>query len=945
MHMKQPHKIALALLACFWTAFPIFAALSSEGADPSGQSQIHLNEAEKKWLAEGHTVRARVANAPPYHFWQEGPQGISVDILNHVAATLGVKVEYIHGMPWADALDNIKRRQAVDLLLTAKRTKPREAFLSFTTNYLDLPWVIFSRRDERGLTQVDDLAGRVVAVEKAYVMHDLLQKQFPEIRVKAFKGTVQALKAVSTGQVDAYLGNLVIANWHIGQQGFTNLKVAAPVSDMGSHTQAMAVRNDWPELASILSKAIPAISAKERTAIRNHYMSLRYEYGIDWQLIWTSAAVIFLIAGGVIALVLRSNRQLAAEVKQRISSEEALRKSEERFRTFFEKSSSVMLLIDPESGNIIAGNESAADYYGYSQDRLTAMNIGDINTLPPERIAEERQKALHEERNYFNFRHCLSSGEVRDVEVYSNPILNLEKPELISIIHDISERKQAEEKLRESENRFRTLYENAPFAYQSLNEEGHLLAVNKPWLNILGYSEDEVINRWFGDFLPPAFCQLFEDRFPKFKELGETHDIEFEILRKDGETVHVSFNGRVTYDNAGNFQQTHCLLTDISESKRLEEQIRQSQKLEAVGTLAGGIAHDFNNILAIILGNAELAQLGVNDGKTIDNILEASQRGRELVQQLLTIGHRSQTEKKRLDPEPMLDETLKLMRSTLPSTIEMQLAIEGRGKKTFVDPTQLHQVLVNLLTNAGQAMGEEGGVLGVSLKPVALADNEAAMLEIPPGDYLQLTVRDTGPGIAPEVRDRIFEPFFTTKKKSLGNGLGLAVIHGVVRESGGAVQVESSLGNGATFRVFLPIVETPGEALPSTDEKATLEKGSGRVLFVDDEPSLVEVGVQMLEALGYQAAGFVDANDALTTFQETPDAFDAVITDQVMPKLAGNALAARIMAIRPEIPIFLCTGFSERMTEESAAEAGFRGYFLKPVSMGDFSKALKKALG
>jgi two-component system, cell cycle sensor histidine kinase and response regulator CckA len=377
----------------------------------------------------------------------------------------------------------------------------------------------------------------------------------------------------------------------------------------------------------------------------------------------------------------------------------------------------------------------------------------------------------------------------------------------------------------------------------------------------------------------------------------------------------------------------------------MKEQLRQVQKLEAIGTLAGGVAHDFNNILGIISGNAELASLGVSDTQdATKNILEASNRGAELVKQLLTIGRRSQTTKKLLDPELMIDEVLKLMRSTLPSSIEIRESIKGQGNKVFMDPTQLHQVLINLCSNAGQAMGEDGGALEVTLEPITLSQKEAIPINASPGDYLQLMVRDTGPGISKEIQEHIFEPFFTTKEQGKGTGLGLSVVHSSLIECGGAIQVKSTIGKGSEFIVHLPIAEIPLEAQPDAGSNNTIEKGSGRILFVDDETGLVNVGVKMLKALGYTAVGETDPQEAVKTFMESPSSFDAVITDQVMSGLAGNDLATCIFKVRPDIPIFLCTGYSEKMTEESAAEVGFRGFFLKPVSMANLSKALKEAI-
>ncbi len=378
----------------------------------------------------------------------------------------------------------------------------------------------------------------------------------------------------------------------------------------------------------------------------------------------------------------------------------------------------------------------------------------------------------------------------------------------------------------------------------------------------------------------------------------------------------------------------------------LAEQLIQSQKMEALGTLAGGIAHDFNNVLAAIIGYVELALFDAPPGtkvqEELEQVLKASHRATDLVRQILTFSRKTGQERQPLDPAPLVSEVLKLLRATLPTTIEIRQHLDAEGIRLEANATQLHQVMMNLCTNAAHAMEESGGVLEVHLEPRQLSGVGAGLRGVGTGRYLEIRVADTGHGIAPALKNRIFDPYFTTKAQGKGTGMGLAVARGIVEGHGGAIEVESEPGKGTCFKLLLPISAVCPESKGVNHQP--LPRGQESILFVDDEPVLVDMGVEMLTRLGYRVEGCDQALAALNLFRNDPHRFDLVISDTTMPNMTGDVLLSRMMSLRPDLPTILCTGYSEQMTPEKASDAGISALLMKPLSIHDLALTLRKIL-
>ncbi len=508
--------------------------------------------------------------------------------------------------------------------------------------------------------------------------------------------------------------------------------------------------------------------------------------------------------------------------------------------------------------------------------------------------------------------------------------------------------------LMASTNRYKTLFESAGDAIFVMDFKGQIIDGNRVACEQLRINHHELLNKTTMDIISPEHAPFWPERMDELRRLR--HIIfETALIASDGQIIPVETSCRaIEYDNK---PAVLTIARDITEriqsdkeKAKLRSQLRQAQKMEAIGTLAGGIAHDFNNILQSIFGYTEIAGLQISQGKNpneaLDNILTASQRAKGLINQILSFSRQTEQEKQAVQINLIVKEVLKLIRASLPSTIEISGNNLNNDAVVEADPIQIHQVIMNLCTNAHHAMREAGGKLEISLITNQLDPAQAAQLGgIKPGSYIELLISDTGHGIPKEYIDRIFDPYFTSKEKGEGTGLGLAVVHGIVSSHGGAISVESKIGEGTTFHVLFPerSPDTPSEerARPIAPDTFT---GHERILFIDDEPALVEIGQEILTTLGYRVETTTSSIEAIERFKAAPDQFDLIISDLTMPNMTGEVLAREAMRIRPDIPVILFTGYSDIVSRESFLSLGIKDCLMKPLTRKDLAESIRRVL-
>lgn len=792
---------------------------------------IQLTPAEKTWIDRHPSISiAGPRSFPPFHYYEQGKlKGLSTDYIAQVAAKSGFQVRIQADIPWPQVLDGVRQGE-IDLITCIGKTAERETYLDFSMPYLTFPLIIVTRDSSPFIGGIEDLNGKTLAMVSQTLTKAWLSKDNIDFSPLYVKSPLEGLEAVSFSRAEAAIENLAAATYLIHQAGLANLKIAAP-TPYDNYQLYMAVPKGHRELLTIVNKALAGISPQQKSDIRNQWLSVKYEYGVNPKDMFLYIFWVLLFSAGIIFIVVFKNRKLAKETRERIATEKALRKNEEKLRNILENSTSM--------------------YYAHTPDHQ-------ITYLSP-----QCRQILHCEPD---------EAMTRWTEFVTDNPINLKG-------------------LEYTEKAIRTGQRQPPYELELKGKQGHIIVV----------------------------------------EIRENPVVE------NGRTVAIVGSA-----------------TDITEHKKaqrekeaLQHQLTQSRKMESIGTLAGGIAHDFNNILGIILGNAQLAQLDLPTEhparSRISEIQNACLRAKEVILQLLSFSRRAEQGNQPINPAKLVNDTVRFLRASIPSSVEIVFRNHAPKRTINANPTQIQQVIINLCNNAAQAM-EPGGALTICLDMADTHDLTTPELKSLDGaEAIRLTIEDTGAGIEPDIQDRIFDPYFTTKEVGKGSGMGLAIVHGIVHNHGGAISVRSKMGCGTMFSILLPASPMPpAEEVPVDTDP--LPGGTERILLVDDEQGLTDMMEDMLVSLGYTVDACQDPEKALETFKGSPFQFDLVITDMTMPRLNGSELCTEIKKIRRDIPVIICTGKTNQLNSDFSDTVGIAAVIMKPVTTLEMAQTIRKVL-
>lgn len=638
------------------------------------------------------------------------------------------------------------------------------------------------------------------------------------------------------------------------------------------------------------------------------------------------------------------------DITERKEAEELLRESEARFRAYIEQSIDVIFTLDAE-GRFLFVSPAWERHYGFPTNEVVGQPFAPFvhpEDVQPcgEHLARVLSSGQGESSPPYRVRHA--DGTWRWFRANGACMTTASGPRYMGVAHDITERKEAEEAIRESEERYRTQFDRASEGIFTLSPQGVLLEVNEAMARMHGYTREEMLAINLRDLDTPDSAQLSDGRMRQLLA-GEALTFEVEHFHKDGHTFPLEVSASLV--STGNQPVILCFHRDITERKRAEETARllvqekqQTQKMESLGSLAGGVAHDFNNMLGGIMGYADLLRSGETDPirqKYLKAILSAASRSAELTQKLLAFGRRGKNLVEPLDLPAMVGDCLDMIRPSMSPDLQVVVSMEA-CPMVDGDPSQIHQVLVNLCINAMEAMPERG-TLTLSSAVREVSDATHPGLPIAAGTYVELVVADTGVGMTHEIQQRIFEPFFTTKNSSAmsGTGLGLSTAYGIIRSHGGAISVSSAKGKGSTFRLFLPVgrvTPVPREPIPGSS------LGEGLVLLVEDEQMLRELGASALGSLGYEVATAADGQEAVEVFSRLHERLCAVVLDLKMPRMGGREAFIELRRINPSVPVIICTGYGENEEVQELMTLGARGMLAKPYQIAVLAAKLRSVL-
>lgn len=914
------------------------------------RNDLNLTQEELNWLSENPKVKIAVdPTIIPVEFIDENGEisGISGSYLKIIEEKLDIKFEWIGNSDFQDGIDKILLGEA-DVISAVTPSDERTDYLDHTSTYMSLDSVIFAR--ERGdlIVDIDGLKGKKIAQVKTFQLTRRIKNTYPSIEVVEVDTIQDALKLLSAGVVDAYIGSVPITSYTIAMNNLSNI-VAVGTTPYSSSI-AIGIRSELPYLSSAVQKAMNSITAEDKAQINRRWIMLDKPPEPDFTLIWE----IILGAFVIILLVLAWNYRLRKEMARR-------RASEERFRQIAETVDGIFFIGSEKLDHIRYISPLFEKWTNYSCEDLYQNSLLWFNQIhPDDRILYEQSIKRMIKSNFTmkfpDYRMLNPDGSERWLSTQMHPVYEDGKVvSIIGFINDISTRIKSRAKLEEINSQFQNAFTFASHGMALVGLDGKFMRVNDALCEILGYSDDELL-KLSSDNVTHVDDQKISRTL--MNELLEGRRVSFELeishITKNGDVVPTQLNVSLVTDSENNPVHYVAQIQNLAKLKEREEQLRHSQKMDAVGKLTGGIAHDFNNILGIILGNLEILKSTIDDGEKqkvrLDKAINGVDRGSHLIKKLLSFSQKVPNTTDVVSINKSIKSIYDFVAKSLSISIKVELLLKNDLWPVEIDSRDFEDVILNLALNARDAM-PEGGTLTIKTDNVILDEEYVRQYpEFETGDYVIVTVMDTGVGIATELMDKVLEPFFTTKADNKGTGLGLSMVHGFIQRSGGYLRLNSKVGKGTSILLYIP--KSDNDVSDDAQQEMIdieLPKGKEKILIVDDEKYLCEIAERQLSTLGYSIYTASNAKAALQVLNDNKD-IDLLFSDIVMPdNQDGYKIASSAMEIQPSIKVLLTSGFSQNLEEnikegDDKLTALSKNILNKPYNHQELAVAVRRSL-
>ena len=924
--------------------------LADKSPISSGSTEfLHtLSEEERAWINTHPVIRVvQDPGWPPVEFVddQGNPSGMSADYLNLVEQRLGIQFERVLVQNWEEAFAKLKSWQ-IDVTTSVAITPQRSTIWAFTQPYLTIPIVIATQSDVTYIADIRELFGKKVAVVGGYAVEDWVTRDFPEIELVRAKSTLDGLEMLQRGEVFAYLDNLLIIGHYQAKLQVTNIKIAGQTPYVNA--QCMAVRKDWAPFAGILQKALASISETERQDIYRKWLPVRYEHGFDYILFWKVAAAFTAI---LLALIFW-NRQLTKEITSRKQAEEALRESELKHRRYI-TSAPYGVFVTDEHGRYLQVNPAICRITGYAEGELLKMSISDLY------FEESLQEGLR------HFQAVIRDGEARAEMLFRTKncekrwwvinVVKISATHFLGFCTDITARKNVEQEILETNALLNSVLEGTTDAIFVKDRNGRYLLVNSVVCNTVGRIEKDIVGKTDREIFPAESADVIDDIDQKVMTMGKTVLAEEKLRTPDGMTYWL-VNKSPYFNEAhevigliGISRNVTSIKRSEEEKSKLQNQLDQAQKMESIGQLAGGVAHDFNNMLGVILGHTEMVMDQMDSSQplysNLGEIHKAAQRAADITRQLLAFARKQTITLKVLDLNEIVAGMLKMVLRLIGEDIELVWLPKAGLWPVQTDQSQINQILVNLCLNARDAIAGVGKMTIETANCTLDEEYCAKHAGSVPGQYVKMSVSDNGHGMNKETLALIFEPFYTTKGVGEGTGLGLATVYGIVQQNKGFINVETELGQGSSFAIYLPkYLGTMGDVHPEAASHP-VKGGQETILLVEDEPAILEMTKTILQKLGYTVLAANGPVQALYLARDFAQEIHLLVTDVIMPEMNGRNLAERLQESRPDMKCLFMSGYTANVIASQSIVDEEIAFIQKPFSKNDLADKVRQVIG